>query len=717
MSTPPTPSVRDIAGQYTDGGISVLPIRCDGSKAPAVGSWRNLQDRIGTATELDSWFAGNVGIGVIGGQISGGLEILDFDEPGKFDQFAVNMVGIDSSLLPRLPKVATPSSGHHVYLRCDEIEGNQKLAMSADNQVMIETRGQGGYVVAPGSPASCHTTGRTYRHVGGPPIQDTPRISVAERRSLLDCARAFDERPAQQPAQQFTPPQKRNGTAPGEDFGARHSWADILVPHGWVQVSPDMWRRPGKTSGGASASSQTTSEAGNSLLRVFSSNAHPFESDQSYSKFAAFAILQHGGDYSAAAKTLAESGYGDQVANVELVFGGNGAVQPVVASPELKPFRLDEITAAQLASTDWTQSYLVTDMLTELEVCIMAGAKKAMKTNTLCDLAISLATATPFLGRFSVPEQKMVGFISGESGGKTLAETLSRVCDSKNIAGDPLELRFIDKFILSMRMPQIEAPAHMMELARWIQEHGVQVLLLDPAYLCISGEDSGNLMAQGAKLRRVADVCNEAGVTLVLAHHTKKNTGRENYDVPELEDIAWAGFAEFARQWLLIGRRERYEPGTGSHRLWFNYGGSAGHSGLWGLDIEEGIPSDDGGRRWEVDVLSAQDARDAATQDKEDEKASKLEERFIECRRRVHEAVKAGPETITQLRVMTGVKAAEFSDVISCLLKDQLIETCELKKGNGQTYEGYRTFTQNTQNGTQNSVLAGVTSTHPVQGP
>jgi protein gp37 len=41
----------------------------------------------------------------------------------------------------------------------------------------------------------------------------------------------------------------------------------------------------------------------------------------------------------------------------------------------------------------------------------------------------------------------------------------------------------------------------------------------------------------------------------------------------------------------------------------------------------------------------------------------------------------------------------------------------ELEKGNGQTYEGYRTFTQNTQNGTQNSVLGGVTSTHPVQGP
>jgi hypothetical protein len=480
-----------------------------------------------------------------------------------------------------------------------------------------------------------------------------------------------------------------------------------------------MWRRPGKTSGGASASTQTTSEAGNSLLRVFSSNAHPFESDQSYGKFAVYAILQHGGDYSMAAKTLAELGYGEKTANVELVYGGNGqAVKPaVVAALDLKPFRLDEITAVMLASKDWTQTYLVKDMLTESEVCIMAGAKKVLKTNILCELAIALATATPFLGRFDVPRQRMVGFISGESGGRTLAETLSRVCDSKNIAGDPLELRYIEKFILSMKMPQIDAPAHMVELSRWLKAHGVQVLLLDPAYLCMDGSDAGNLMVQGAKLRRVAEVCSDASVTLILAHHTKKNTGRDSFDCPELEDISWSGFAEFARQWLLLGRRERYEPGTGSHRLWLNYGGSAGHSGLWGLDIEEGIPSDDGGRRWEVDVLTAGEARDAATRDKERAKAQLTEDRDNECRRRLLEAIKVGPETATQLRAMAAVNNSEFARSITCLRKDGLIGTCQIPKGNGQTYEGYQAITQNTQNAPRINVLGAVRTTHPEQGP
>jgi replicative DNA helicase len=60
----------------------------------------------------------------------------------------------------------------------------------------------------------------------------------------------------------------------------------------------------------------------------------------------------------------------------------------------------------------------------------------------------------------------------------------------------------------------------------------------------------------------------------------------------------------------LIGRREKFEPGSGVHKLWLTVGGSAGHSGDWALDIDEGVMDDDfRGRRWGVSVRRASEVR------------------------------------------------------------------------------------------------------------
>ncbi len=46
--------------------------------------------------------------------------------------------------------------------------------------------------------------------------------------------------------------------------------------------------------------------------------------------------------------------------------------------------------------------------------------------------------------------------------------------------------------------------------------------------------------------------------------------------------------------------------------------GSAGHSGLWALDIEEGSHKDPGGRRWDVDVQNASEAIAATIEAREE---------------------------------------------------------------------------------------------------
>src|SRR5262249_35061361 len=140
-------------------------------------------------------------------------------------------------------------------------------------------------------------------------------ITAAERDILFGEARKFDRWAEPQPV--FAPRAVRrvqpDGQRPGDDFERRATWADILMPQGWVPVGcrgeVEDWCRPGKD-GGVSA---TVNYAASGLLYAFSTNAHPFEDGRGYSKFAAYALLRHGGDYAKAARALAEEGYGGTV--------------------------------------------------------------------------------------------------------------------------------------------------------------------------------------------------------------------------------------------------------------------------------------------------------------------------------------------------------------------------------------------------------------------
>jgi hypothetical protein len=319
-----------VATSYLQAGLSVVPVRRDGSKVPEVG-WKRYQAVPPTERELEEWFAraDPPGIGVVCGAVSGGLEVIDFDDraedvcPRWRDLVEAERPG----LAGRLSLVRTPSGGFHVRYRCTEvvIPGSRKLAREpgAENgkpRVLIETRGEGGYALAPGSPGECHETGGTYEHVAGPPPTEPATISAEDREVLLRCARAFDR----ECVQETGPPPARHGQRrdaaglrPGDDFDARGpDWAAILGPHGWVQVRQDgevrYWRRPGKGGAGWSATTgYCRGKDGADLLMVFSSNTGPFEPDRAYGKFRAYALLNHKGDHGAAARELAVQGFGE----------------------------------------------------------------------------------------------------------------------------------------------------------------------------------------------------------------------------------------------------------------------------------------------------------------------------------------------------------------------------------------------------------------------
>lgn len=316
-------SIHDVANRYVSYGLSILPVKTDGSKAPeSLSEWKSLQKRQPNGTELAKWFcnATPCGVAVICGAISGHLEVIDFDDPTLLNGWLelIKQVGAHD-LAKRLMSVKSPG-GYHLYYRCPErVEGNQKLARRkrADGKVetLIETKGEGGYVIAPGSPIECHPDKLPYELLSGS-FNDIPIISSAERAVLLDCARAlnehFDERDVVHGFDTWRPHTTSNaGNRPGDDFNFRAEWQDILSSAGWTLVKQfggeGYWRKPGDTKPGHHA---TTNHAGNNLFHVFSTSAAPFEAGTAYTKFAAFALLNHRGDFLGAARELARQGYG-----------------------------------------------------------------------------------------------------------------------------------------------------------------------------------------------------------------------------------------------------------------------------------------------------------------------------------------------------------------------------------------------------------------------
>lgn len=122
-------NISDVARRCVEAGLSVIPVKADGTKRPAVSEWKPFQTRKPTSGELGAWFRGENGLAIVGGEVSGNFEILDFDAPELFDEWCQLVEEIAPNLLSRLPLAQTPSGAYQLYYRCDVVEGNQKLSL------------------------------------------------------------------------------------------------------------------------------------------------------------------------------------------------------------------------------------------------------------------------------------------------------------------------------------------------------------------------------------------------------------------------------------------------------------------------------------------------------------------------------------------------------------------------------------------------------------
>lgn len=324
-------SLHETVKAFREAGISIHPPTEDGVKRPLGESWKQHQKVLASDELVSQWYGPQTGIGLICGAVSRGLEAFEFDDIKAYNEFkvAAEAVGL-GDLVERLEAgylESSPGGGIHWLYYTDEVRGNTKLAQSPGLpdpktgkptiKTLIETRGEGGYIIVAPSNGKVHPTGGRYQLLRGA-VETIVALGWDEAEALRSLAKTFDRMPKHPdgPGRELARPPRRatsidEDLRPGDDYNAQMTWDDLFIPRGWKKLhthgEATYWRRPGKSEGW----SATTNVYGSDLLYVFSTSTE-FEAQRTYDKFGAYAVLEAGGNLELAAKALRDQGYGSK---------------------------------------------------------------------------------------------------------------------------------------------------------------------------------------------------------------------------------------------------------------------------------------------------------------------------------------------------------------------------------------------------------------------
>lgn len=171
---------------YAESGLSIIPLKND--TTPAI-NWEYYKSKIMMSCIIEKYFSWErvQGIAIICGKVSGWLEVINIhcakDQTGTMEKsFLDRMKKSLPDLFDKLVIAKTVNKELYIFYRCEKIDGAEQLAYNTEKGGIIETLGEGDFVLTPPSPGSEFIYGD---------LTTIPIITSNEREKLFSTARSL----------------------------------------------------------------------------------------------------------------------------------------------------------------------------------------------------------------------------------------------------------------------------------------------------------------------------------------------------------------------------------------------------------------------------------------------------------------------------------------------------------------------------------------------
>lgn len=187
-----------------------------------------------------------------------------------------------------------------------------------------------------------------------------------------------------------------------------------------------------------------------------------------------------------------------------------------------------------MCSPDQNPGWLIKGFWLNRSHGIVAGEPKSFKSTLALDLAISVASGAPFLGKHEVIHPGPVIYIQNENSQWIMKDRVGKISAARGVIGEvnieddcTLEVKWapdIPLYMVNQQSFLLSDPLHQQLLEKMIIEYEPVLIILDPLYLMFDG-DINSAKELAPILQWLLDVRYRLNVGIMLVHHYGKSNG------------------------------------------------------------------------------------------------------------------------------------------------------------------------------------------------